>query len=45
MVTINSIFELISVEDRDYEFSLRDELGRGAFGTVYRGRYLVCLAN
>ena len=37
----NSVFELISFDDRYYEFHLRDELGRGAFGTVYRGRFLV----
>ena len=37
----NSVFELISINGRDYEFSLRDDIGCGSFGTVYKGRNLV----
>ena len=41
----NSVFELISIHGRDYEFSLRDEIGCGSFGRVYKGRNLVSVLS
>ena len=32
-----SAIERITVQSRTYEYNLRDDIGRGGFGTVYNG--------
>ena len=32
-----SAIERITVQSRTYEYNLRDDIGRGGFGTVYKG--------
>ena len=36
-----SALETLTIQDRTYQYSLRMELGRGAFGTVYEGQQAV----
>jgi len=38
---LSSLLERVFVQNRIYEYSLRHEIGRGAFSRVYRGRQLV----
>ena len=33
----NLLIELINVQNRRYKYSLRDNIGQGSFGTVYKG--------
>ena len=37
MASDNPAVVQISVQDRIYKYSLCDEIGRGSFGTVYKG--------
>jgi len=41
MATNDSVFETLTVGERTYKYNLRNEIGRGAFGTVYEGRQTV----
>ena len=38
---LSSVYEKLTVGERTYEYSLRNEIGRGAFGTVYEGQQTV----
>ena len=33
----NSVFEEINIQNRTYKYSLRDDIGRGSFGVVFKG--------